>query len=187
METTKAALAIAMIAVPALDATAAPLHLAIDARNTVVSITSDTLLGKVPARFTQIEGRLDFDPALQTCRVRMTMPVKSLTLDSAVMRSFVMSEGFLDPDAFPTITVSGVCRPEVVNGRAATRLVGEMTMRGQTRPVSFVATNVFRGRLLTGISSVGTIDRRNWGVGSLVGTVEPELRVTTTIDLAGTE
>lgn len=178
-----AAVVCGLLALPRA-AEASPLRLVLDARNTSVSITSGTLFGKVPARFGRLSGELDYDPAEQTCRLRMTMVVRSLVLDSAVMRVFVMSEGFLDPDAFPTVTVAGSCRPEIVAGRAAVSLVGTMTMRGQTRPVTFMARNLFEGRLLTAIIGTGTIDRRNWGVGGVMGTVEPAMRVETRIDLA---
>lgn len=186
VSTPLAAVAASLLALP-LSAAAAPLRLILDAGNTRVSITSDTLLGRVPARFGKVSGELDYDPATQTCRLRMTMVVRSLVLDSAVMRAFVMSEGFLDPEAFPTIAVTGACRPEIVAGRAATSLVGEMTMRGQTRPVMFQGHNVFDGRLLTAIVGIGTIDRRDWGVGGIMGTVEPMMRVETRIDLAHSE
>ncbi|WP_160171353.1 hypothetical protein [Kozakia baliensis] len=53
----------------------------------------------------------------------------------------------------------GDCKTEIHNGRLHSRLVGELTMHGQTH-LPFDTRMIFKGDTLTAISSTASFDER---------------------------
>ncbi|AOX20455.1 YceI family protein [Kozakia baliensis] len=77
----------------------------------------------------------------------------------------------------------GDCKPEIRNGRLHSRLVGELTMHGQTHPLPFNTRMIFKGDTLTAIASTASFDERQWGVSTMLGSVDPIVRTETVITL----
>lgn len=169
-----------LYAVPAL---AAPQHLVLDGHNAISGLHAKSLLGSVDGTFSQVKGQLDYDLSDQTCKVDMTMTVDSLKVGSAVMRKLMLSGALLDADTYPTMHFAGHCVPEVKDGKVITQLVGDLTMRNQTHPVTFITQMVFHHNTLVKLRSTTTFDQRRWGVSTMLHTVHPMVTSTAEIIL----
>ena len=159
-------------------ATAAqPMTLELTPGNMLAQTHSHALIMGVTGTFRKLSGRLDFDPAAKTCHIDVTLVVESLELPNALMRSQTMSKSFLDPAEYPTQRYTGDC----MNGR----LVGALTMCGQTHPFDMQLTLITTNGQLTAIHTEGVLDRHQWGLNGLQMTVGKMIRVTNDISLNG--
>lgn len=158
-------------------AAAQPMTLELTAGNMLAQTHSHAVILSVTGTFRKLSGRLDFDPAAKTCHIDVTLMVDSLELPNALIRSQTMSKNFLDPADYPTQRYTGDC--------VGDRLVGQLTMRGQTHPfdmrLSFIAPN---GQP-TAIHTEGVLNRYQWGLNGLQLTVGKMIRVTNDISLNG--
>ena len=158
-------------------------HLTLDGRNAISALHAKSLLGSVDGTFGQVKGQLDYDLSDQTCKVDMTMIVSSLRVGSTVMRKLMLSGALLDADKYPTMHFTGHCVPVVRNGKVITQLVGDLTMRDQSHPVSFVTEMIFHHNTLVKLRSTTTFDQRRWGVSTMLHTVHPMVSSTAEITL----
>ncbi len=158
-------------------AAAAPMTLALSPANMLAQTHSHAIIMGVTGTFRKLSGTLNFDPAAGTCTVDVTMVVESLELPNALIRSQTMSPGFLDPAQYPTQHYVGTCQGD--------RLVGDLTMRGQTHPFSMSLTRETTGGQLTGLHLEGQLNRYDWGLNGLGMTVGKIIRVTNDISLDG--
>lgn len=111
-------------------------------------------LGLVPidGSFSRFSGQLTFDPASPAhCAVEVRVEVASLQIGNAAMQADVLSPNLLDAAAFPTLTYSGACRGDVIEGT--------LTMHGTARPLS-LAIETKGGRY----SAEAAMRRRDWGI-----------------------
>ncbi|MHC1480296.1 YceI family protein [Frateuria aurantia] len=176
----------AMLCLGAGGAHAETQHLVLNGGNAVSGLHAKSLLGDVDGSFSQVKGQLDYDLSDQTCKVDMTMTVDSLKVDSAVMRKLMLSGALLDADKYPTMHFSGHCVPLVKDGKVITQLSGELTMRDQTHPVTFITQMIFNHNTLVKLRSSTTFDQRRWGVSTMLHTVHPMVSSTAEITLDST-
>ncbi len=167
----------------ALPVSATPQHLALNGHNAMSGLHAKSLLGGVDGTFSQVKGELDYDLSVQTCKVDMTMTVDSLQVDSAVMRKLMLSGALLDADKYPTMHFAGHCVPVVRDGKVVTQLVGDLTMRDQTHPVTFITEMIFKHNTLVKLRSSTVFDQRRWGVSTMLHTVHPMVSSTAEITL----
>ncbi|WP_245528417.1 YceI family protein [Gluconobacter morbifer] len=158
-------------------------NLTLSPGNTQAYLHARSAVTDVDGTFSEVSGHLDYDLEHQTCHVDLTMDVSSLKVGSAVMKQIMLSGIMLDSDAHPTMHYVGDCRPRVVNGQVQGQLVGMLTMRGQTHPVTFASRMQFSGNTLRRIVSTATFDQRKWGVSTLLRSVNPMVRSETVIEL----
>ena len=168
--------ALPLLSLP-LSAAAAPMTLTLSAANMLAQTHSHAIIMSVTGTFRELSGTLNFDPAANTCNVDVTFVVESLALPNALIRSQTMSEGFLDPAQYPTQHYVGTCQGD--------RLVGDLTMRGQTHPFAMAITREMTGGQLTGLHLEGALNRYEWGLSGLGLTVGKMIRVTNDISLNG--
>ncbi|WP_338333467.1 YceI family protein [Acetobacter sp. LMG 32666] len=162
---------------------AAPQHVVLGPANTQAHLYAKTAVTNIEGSFEQVEGTLTYDPEDQSCHVELSMGVQSLKVGSAVLRSIMLSGIMLDGDDHPNMRFVGECKPTIRQGRPHTVLVGRLSMRGQTHPLSFDVAMHFTGNTLTRIQSDATFDQRQWGVSTLLHAVDPMVRAQTVIDL----
>ena len=123
----------------------------------------------VPVHFPKLSGTIDFDennPA--EARATITADPTAASTGVGVVDTLVRSEGYLDAAAHPAITFELKDLRQISKSSATVR--GELTLRGQTRPVAFAA-KVFRygpdpavpGRFAAGFDLSGSIDRTQFG------------------------
>ena len=158
-------------------------HLTLSPANTSASLHAKSALTDVDGQFEQVSGKLDYDLATQTCHVDLSMDVNSLKVGSAVLRGLMLSGLMLDGDTHPTMRYVGRCQPKIVKGQVKAYLTGELTMRGQTHPLTFAVTMRFKGNTLTQIVSDATFDQRKWGLSTLLHSVDPMVKTETVIDV----
>ncbi|NHO57475.1 YceI family protein [Acetobacter lambici] len=123
-----------------------------------------TAVTNIEGSFEQVEGNLTYDPEDQSCHVELSMGVQSLKVGSAVLRAIMLSGIMLDGDDHPNMRFVGECKPTIRQGKPQTVLVGKLSMRGQTHPLTFDVAMHFTGNTLTQIQSDATFDQRQWGV-----------------------
>ncbi len=160
-------------------AAADPMTLPLSAGNMLSQTHSHAVILNITGTYRTLTGTLAYDLDAKTCHVDVTFDVKSMELPNALVRSQVMSQGFLDPDEYPETHFVGDCQD---NG---TNLVGNLTLRGQTHPFSMAVVYESTGGQVTGLHTEGTLNRYDWGLNGLTMTVGKMIRVTNDISLNG--
>ncbi|MDE7539268.1 YceI family protein [Gluconobacter sphaericus] len=149
--------------------------------NTQALLHARSALTDIDGNFGDVSGALTYDLDQQSCHVDMTMNVSSLKVGSAVLKQIMLSGIMLDSDAHPVMKYVGDCRPRVVRGQLRMELAGKLTMRGQTHPLLLTTELQFQGNTLMRIVSHGSFDQRQWGMSTLLHSVDPMVRVETVI------
>ncbi|KXV58840.1 hypothetical protein AD947_05315 [Acetobacter tropicalis] len=162
---------------------AATQHVTLTPRNTQALLHARSALTDIDGTFETVSGTLAYDLEAQTCQVDLTMDVNSLKVGSAVLRSVMLSGLMLDSDTHPAMHYVGHCVPKIVKGKLYTQLIGNLTMRGQTHPLTFAVQMRFTGNTLTTIASTATFDQRQWGLSTLLHSVDPMVKTETIITL----
>ena len=157
-------------ALAASGAVAAPTHYNIDPLHTFPSFEGDHLGGVSVWRgkLTRTTGKVVLDRAAGTGTVDVVMDADSIDFGLATMNTHAMSAEFLDTAKFPKITYKGKLEA-FVDGKP-TRLAGELTLHGVTRPVtleilSFKCVPHPMTKLeLCGADALGTFKRDEFGL-----------------------
>lgn len=164
-------------------ANAAPQHVTLTPSNTQATLHAKSAVADIDGSFEKLGGSVTYNLTDQTCHVDLTMDVNSIKVGSAVLRTVMLSGLMLDGDDHPAMHYVGDCQPTIHNGKVRTQLVGSLTMRGQTRPLTFDVNMVFQKNTLTKIASATTFDQRQWGLSTMLNTVDPHVRTETVITL----
>lgn len=122
----------------------------------------------VKGHFAKFSGEVDIDeqhPA--NSHVDVTIDTASLDTGSPQRDGHLRSADFFDADQFPTITFKS-SRIEQL-GKDHGRLTGDLTIRGETRPVTLDASfegemNDMQGKRHAGFTASTTISRKEWGL-----------------------
>jgi polyisoprenoid-binding protein YceI len=145
--------------------------------NMLAETHSHAFVMSFTSTYKQLSGSLRFDPQAKTCAIDVRFVVRSLTAPNAMLRSQTMSKKFLDPDDFPETRYVGMCQGD--------RLVGSLTLRGQTHPFDMTLTYFGGAGVPVAIHGEGILNRYDWGVGGLSGIVSKNIRITNDISLDG--
>lgn len=105
--------------------------------NTQAHLYAKTAVTSIEGSFEQLKGNLTYNPEDQSCHVELSMAVQSLKVGSSVLRGIMLSGIMLDRDDHPSMTFVGDCKPTIRQGKPHTQLVGQLSMRGQTHPLTF--------------------------------------------------
>ena len=163
-------------AAPAVQNTAPPGEYKLDNTHASVTFRVDHLgLSRYTARFTDIAGKLNFDPANPAAMsVEATVDPKSLEtdfpLDKPDFDAELAGPQWLDAAKFPTITFKST-KVELTGVNTA-KVTGDFTLHGVTRPLTLDVT--FNGGYAAGgmdpsgarigFSAQGKIKRSDFGV-----------------------
>jgi polyisoprenoid-binding protein YceI len=158
-------------------AVAAPQQLILSPANTLAQTHSHAVVLAFAGTYRQLTGSLVFDPGLRSCTIDVTFNVASLTAPSAMLRGKMMAKNFLDPHDYPLTHYHGACR--------GNRLIGNLTLRGQTHAFDMDVAYVGNPDRPTAIHAAGSIDRYQWGIYGLRLLASREIRVTDDISLNG--
>jgi polyisoprenoid-binding protein YceI len=126
----------------------------------------------VKGRFTGVRGTI-LDVADDPTRswVEVEIDAASITTGDPQRDGHLKGADFLDIEQYPTITFKST---RVEGTREEFKLTGDLTLRGQTRPVTLdvtfngAGTNPF-GKQVAGFSAEGKINRKDWGLTWNVG------------------
>ena len=123
----------------------------------------------VPVKFPTISGTIDFDPdRVATTKANIAVATTDATTGNGVVDALVRSADYLGSAKYPQITFRLDKLDQISKTQA--NITGRVTMRGVTKPVSFLAT-VFRygpakddpQRFEAGFDLTGSIDRASFG------------------------
>jgi len=102
--------------------------------------------------FTRFHGWMRFDPAKAgACEVVLQIEAASLAMSSLSVRDKIIGPEMMDAARFPDLTFHGKCQDEAI--------VGDLTMHGETHPVSLDYTRSART-----IVATGQLRRADWGI-----------------------
>lgn len=97
------------------------------------------LLSKVRGVFADVEGTIDFDPdAPESAAVNVTIQAASINTNEPTRDAHLRSTDFFAADEFPTLTF--VSREVNKRSVAEFDVVGDLTIRGNSRPVTLAVT-----------------------------------------------
>ncbi len=124
-------------------------------------------LSKVRGRFDRFEAGLEVGPSLATTRVEATVDLASIDTNNADRDAHLRSTDFFSTDDHPTMRFVST---GFEGAGDEWRLTGELTLNGQTRPVTldveFHGLQEFpgRNRVHAGFSATGAIRRSEFGI-----------------------
>ena len=125
------------------------------------------LLGRVAGTFGEWSGVVTLDP-VTPANSRVSVDIKTASIDTRVADrdKHLRTADFFEADKFPAITFRST---NVVVQDKTVRLVGDLTIRGKTKPVVLVGTYQGRfkdpwGKMRTAFLASGTINRQDFGV-----------------------
>jgi polyisoprenoid-binding protein YceI len=141
---------------------------AIDRAHTSLSFVARYLMvTKVRGRFADFEGSIHIGPTLDDSRAEITINAGSIQSDDETRDGHLRSPDFLEVERFPTLAFRST-KVELV-GETSLRVVGDLTIRDVTRPVTLDVefegtTKGIRGDERVAFSAGTEIDREDWGV-----------------------
>lgn len=151
-------------------AVAAPMTYNIDSAHTYPAFEADHLGGvsKWRGKINSTSGTIVLDKAAGTGTVDITMDLRTIDFGHQGLNDHVQTPDFFDTAQFPTATFTG----RLVDFRdgVPTRVEGNLTMHGQTHPVTLTVNSFvckqhpMMGREVCGADAQATIDRSQWGI-----------------------
>ena len=139
----------------------------IDHTHSELRITARHLMvAKVRGTFENLDGSIVVAEDPRQSSVQIEAKAASVTTGTADRDNHLRSADFLDAEQHPLITFkSTAVEPKGDDWR----LIGDLTIRGVTRPVTFDlvfegATTDPYGNIKAGFSATGEIERRDWGL-----------------------
>ena len=130
-------------------------------------VARHAMVAKVRGRFAEFSGNVHIDDILARSSVDVTIEAGSITTDSAERDAHLRAPDFLDVERYPVLTFrsTGV----EVTGDDTLRLIGDLTIKGVTRPVTLNVTYEGAqvdpwGNTRAGFSAVTETDREDFGI-----------------------
>lgn len=140
-------------------------------------------------RITEFDGAFNFDPERPSeGSVQVTMKPSSIETSSRALDMKLQNVDFFDSDRFPVITFKSTAIN--TTGTDTADIIGDLTMRGLTRPVVLKVKfnkadfNPFSGAYVAGFSATTTIRRSDFGMTIYNPAVGDDVRIA--IQLEGT-
>jgi polyisoprenoid-binding protein YceI len=137
----------------------------LDPAHTSVEFVARHIFTKVRGRFTDFSGTIEVAERPEDSSALVEISAASVQTDQEQRDGHLKSGDFFDVDTWPAITFrsTGVC----ITGEATFDLLGELTIRGVTNPVTFSAeylgtdTNPF-GDPVFAATARTTLEREDW-------------------------
>jgi polyisoprenoid-binding protein YceI len=126
------------------------------------------LIAKVHGRFAKWQGTLAFDEANPTLsKIRVEIEAASIDTQEPERDAHLRSADFFDVAKYPKLTFESSLVGRAEDGQL--RMTGDLTMRGQTHPVTLAVE--FNGRInhahlgeRVGFTAHATVHRKDWGI-----------------------
>jgi polyisoprenoid-binding protein YceI len=126
------------------------------------------VVANVDGRFTDFSGVATIDDKdFSKTKLEGTVKTASINTDNAKRDEHLRSPDFFDTAKFPTLTFK-TTKAEKKSGKMT--LVGELTMKGVTKPVTLEVTELtapvkgMQGGLLRGFSATTKLNRKDFGL-----------------------
>jgi polyisoprenoid-binding protein YceI len=118
-------------------------------------------------KFTSTSGKITLDRAAKTGTADIRVDVASIDFGHSIMKRFALSEDWLNPGKFPTMTYKGTI---VFKGDTPEAVDGQLTLLGVTRPLRLKINSLkciehplFK-REVCGADAEGEMNRLEWGM-----------------------
>ena len=132
--------------------------------------------------FYNITGQLRYNPRAQTGDISLVMPIHSLNTGNTAFDIVLKSPDFFDVERFPlaSFTSTKWHFDTATDTSKVTQVDGNLTLHGETHPVTLTATKLncyfspIVKKSVCGGDFTTTIDRRQWGISkyTLLGITE---------------
>ncbi len=134
--------------------------------STIGAVARHLVVSKVRGRFEEFEGTITVGEDIMESGVSLTIAAASINTGSEDRDAHLRSPDFLDVENFPELTFTST---SVIPNGTGWRMTGDLTMRGETHPVSidFEFLGVYPdpwGNQKAAFSGSATIEREKWGV-----------------------
>jgi polyisoprenoid-binding protein YceI len=126
------------------------------------------MIAKVRGQFEKFDGTIEFDPKQpENTRVDVSIAVGSINTREEQRDKHLRSADFFDVENYPKMTFKST-RVEITGEKSA-RLTGDLTIRGETRPISLEVDYAGLAKSPWGTTSAGfsartTLNREDWGL-----------------------
>lgn len=129
--------------------------------------------------FSGASGSLTLDPAKPgAASLSIEVPTNTALVTVPKLTDELRSPMFFDPDKYPTMKF--VSDHVTVHGTHAT-ISGQLTLHGQTHPLtleaSFVGAGTMMGKRTIGFTATGTLKRSDYGVTAVLPLVSDEVKI----------
>jgi polyisoprenoid-binding protein YceI len=155
----------------------------IDPRHTQVFFTyAHNEYSNLSGRLNEVDGTLEFDPAKPgNSSISLELPIASLSTGVPGLDEHMKSADFFDAEKFPKASFKSTS----VKVKDATHfdLVGDLTIKGVTKPATFAVTvnhlgeNQRRKTPMAGFEATATIKRADFGVDNMLGVTGEDIRL----------
>jgi len=152
------------------------------------------MVSTVRGSFSGIKGTVEYDPAnLDASKANLTIDATTVDTRNENRDKDLRSAKFFDVEKYPTITF--VSKRVIPQGQGKFQLVGDMSMHGVTKEVTFAVEGPMppvkdaKGNLHSGATATAKINRKDFGLtwsGPLEGggvTVSDEVELTVEIEM----
>ena len=128
---------------------------------------SHLVIAKVTGQFGEFDATMNFDGKdVSTGNVEMTMKMASISTDNENRDEHLKSADFFDAEKYPEIVFKS--KKVIKSDGGKFQLVGDMTMRGVTKEVTFDCeyhgSVEMKGTVKSGFTATATINRQDFGV-----------------------
>ena len=133
------------------------------------------------SRFNKVTGQVVFDKEAKTGSVDITIDMKSVDTGSALFNEHIQAEDFLDTAKFPTATFKST--KVVFNGDKPAEIIGNLTMKGITKPVTLTVTSFLamphpmQKKDAIGADAFVVVKRTDFNMGKYAPHVGDEVRI----------
>jgi polyisoprenoid-binding protein YceI len=126
----------------------------------------------VKAKFNQVQSSMEFDiKAPQNASTHLVMDVDSLSFNKPLLKHMILGEDLFYAEKYKTVRFKSIQFKDLGNGRY--NVLGNLTLRGVTKPVTFVTTfkpNLSNVNLLD-VQASAVINRSDFGMKKGIGGV----------------
>ncbi len=133
------------------------------------------------SRFNKVTGQVVFDKEAKTGSVDITIDMKSVDTGSALFDEHIQAEDFLDTAKYPTATFKST--KVVFNGDKPAEIIGNLTMKGVTKPVTLTVTSFLamphpmQKKDAIGADAFVVVKRTDFNMGKYAPHVGDEVRI----------
>jgi polyisoprenoid-binding protein YceI len=139
------------------------------------------------SRFDKVTGTVTFDPAAKTGAVDIVIDTKSVNTGSEKFNGNIQGPEFFDTSQFPTATFKS--SSVKFDGDRPVSILGELTLKGITKPVTLTVTSFKHGLNMMKKDSIGAnatavISRSDFQMVKYVPLIGDDVTVTIAIEAA---
>lgn len=166
---------------------AAPLNYTIDQTHTFARFSYSHLgFSTQVLRFDRTQGTVQFDAAAQSASVDVSIDTRSVSTGTDAFNKHIQGATFLDSAQFPTATFKST--RVIFKGDQPSKIEGNLTIKGVTKPVTFDITNFtaknhpMQNKPAIGADAQAVIKRSDFNAGAYAPAVGDEVTISISLE-----